>query len=290
MPANADISVASDKVVWARIGGVFFRSEDQGVTWLQRLPPPNAGSFEGESFVDANRGWVLLASSPETQCNAQSVRIWRTSDGAASWQNLGATGIASSQCKHDLNFVDAEHGFLSASDPNNRPTIYRTDNGGASWSPSAKLPDPPNQTTQAGGFTLRPRKVRRFGTVLLVSAVDWQHPYVYRSTDGGASWAYLAAVPGVTDIDEISFLDARTWWLSGPGLGPNYRFTSNGGASYTKAPGAPPSAAPIAPVFTFVDRNVGFATVRGQIWKTIDGGSHWITVPTPGTWVTQDGE
>ena len=287
LPTNADIAIASERVVWVRIGGVsgnlLFRSQDQGATWQQRHPPPTDGISDGPSFVDASLGWDLVAGSPATQCTYQSVQIWQSSDGAASWQNLGAIGIQGGQCKYGLTFVDAKHGFLSASDPNGRPTIYRTDNGGTSWLPSAPLPDPPNQTTQAGGFSLRPRRVQGFGTDLLVSAVGWLHLYVYRSTDGGASWAYLATVPGVTDVDEISFLDPRNWWVSGPGLGPNYRITSDAGASYGMAPGAPPSAAPIAPVFSFADRSVGFATVRGQIWKTTDGGTHWSTIPTPGT-------
>jgi photosystem II stability/assembly factor-like uncharacterized protein len=287
MPTNAEVAIASNKVVWVRIGGVtgalLFRSEDQGATWQQRSLPPDARILGGLTFVDANHGWLLLASPPGTQCTAQSVQVWRTSDGAASWQNLGATGIHSSQCKQDLSFVDAQHGFLSAWDQTNRPTIYRTDDGGASWSPSAALPDPPGETTWSGGFTLHPRPVQRFGADLLVSAAGWQHLYIYKSTDGGANWVYLTMVTGATDVDEVSFLDTHNWWVSGPGLGPNYLYTSDAGASYGAAPGAPLSAAPIAPVFTFVDRNVGFATVRGQIWKTTDGGSHWTTVPTPGT-------
>ena len=33
----------------------------------------------------------------------------------------------------------------------------------------------------------------------------------------------------------------------------------------------------------FGDASVGYATVRGAIQRTTDGGAHWITIKTPGT-------
>jgi hypothetical protein len=33
----------------------------------------------------------------------------------------------------------------------------------------------------------------------------------------------------------------------------------------------------------FADDQVGYATVRGQIQLTLDGGLHWTEIKTPGT-------
>lgn len=289
LPTTAQVIPASGSVAWASVAGshgdLLFRSVDQGDTWQQRTLPVTGGSVARSaiSFLDGTRGWYLEASSPGTQCTGQGTAIWRTVDGAASWQNLGAQGIGFNQCKDNLSFVDQQTGFITAWDQNHQPVVYRTGNGGASWTASLVLPDPPGQRTSGGGFMLRPGPVARFGIDLLVDAGGWQHLYVYRSRDGGATWAYLTTVPGVTDADELAFLDASHWWLSGPGLGPSYRYTSDGGAHYAPAPGAPDSAAPISPVFSFADRNLGYATVRGTIWRTIDGGTHWTTLHTPGT-------
>jgi len=42
-------------------------------------------------------------------------------------------------------------------------------------------------------------------------------------------------------------------------------------------------AAPIAPQIVFGDAMVGYATVRGEIQRTTDGGAHWTKIKTPGT-------
>jgi photosystem II stability/assembly factor-like uncharacterized protein len=42
-------------------------------------------------------------------------------------------------------------------------------------------------------------------------------------------------------------------------------------------------AAPIAPEIVFGDPLVGYATVRGAIQRTVDGGAHWTQLKTPGT-------
>jgi glycosyltransferase involved in cell wall biosynthesis len=58
------------------------------------------------------------------------------------WQHQVLGGIGYGQWKEGLSFVDAMHGFLGAWDPNHRPTIYATADGGFTWA-SSTLPDPP---------------------------------------------------------------------------------------------------------------------------------------------------
>ena len=73
-----------------------------------------------------------------------------------------------------------------------------------------------------------------------------------------------------------------TRWLqiSSPG---NAKETTDGGATWHSFTTDYQQAAPVPPVITFGDSQVGYATVRGAIQRTIDGGAHWSAIRTPGT-------
>jgi photosystem II stability/assembly factor-like uncharacterized protein len=159
--------------------------------------------------------------------------------------------------------------------------IYRTSDGGSSWTASALLPDPPGETTSGGGFSLRPGRVQERGADLFVQALGFQHMYVYRSSDGGATWQYAATVPNARDVGNIAFPDATHWWVSAEGVEAAY--TADAGKTWEAPPGQFQFAAPIAPTLVFADAQVGYATVRGLIQRTTDGGAHWTAIQTPGT-------
>ena len=286
LPASAQLSAASTNVVWALVVNQYlYRSTDRGVTWEQRPLPPNTGGFSQPviSFVTDGEGWLSTGGAAATQCSFESTAVWHTTDAGATWQLLGSNGIQGSQCKNGLSFVDSNRGFLDAGDPNFAPVIYRTTNGGRTWTASRPLPDPPGFKTQAGGFTLQAGLVRAFGSTLLVPAVGAQSgvqvQYVFRSTDGGATWTYLHTGP-IGD-GTLALVTASRWiQLASPGL---TRQTTDGGASWHLYSSDYSQAAPVAPEIVFGDSMVGYATVRGGISRTVDGGLHWTSVQTPGT-------
>src|SRR2546428_659399 len=82
--------------------------------------------------------------------------------------------------------------FSPAGSPNAAPLIYRTGDGGQTGTKSMPPPDPPGQTSRGAGFVLNPGRPRAFGSNVLVDAVfdAEQMRYVYRSTDGGATFTY----------------------------------------------------------------------------------------------------
>jgi len=59
--------------------------------------------------------------------------------------------------------------------------------------------------------------------------------------------------------------------------------TTDGGTTWHAFTTDYSQAAPIAPDIVFGDPLVGYATVRGAIQRTVDGGAHWTTIKTPGT-------
>jgi photosystem II stability/assembly factor-like uncharacterized protein len=165
------------------------------------------------------------------------------------------------------------------------PVIYRTADGGRTWAAS-RLADPPGFISRPAGFTLRPGVVRAFGAARLVEATglieDQQPPqrrYVFASTDEGATWTYRVTAP---DPDsQVVFLTATHWFQLSSGAVP--KETTDGGVTWQAFTTDYKQAAPIAPSIVFGDAQIGYATVRGTIQRTVDGGAHWTSIRTPGT-------
>ena len=283
LPNSAILAAAGNGVVWALVADTrLFRSPDRGDTWTER-PLPGGIPVGGMAFVSDRDGWLLSASSAAAQCQSQSVALYRTADGAATWQRIDPQGIALVQCKEALVFNDTTHGYLSAWDPNSAPRVYRTVDGGTTWSASPPLADPPGFTTTTAGNTLRPAGVADFFSASFVTAVGFvregEVDYVHRSSDRGASWSYLSTAPlaGLAPV----FITPSRWLQIAPGT--VAQETTNGGASWHSYAADYAQAAPIAPQIVFGDADTGYATVRGSIQRTIDGGLHWTHIATPGT-------
>ena len=227
-------------------------------------------------------GWLLSVGSPGTQCTFQSVAIYRTSDGAVTWQRVEPQGIADRQCKEALVFNDATHGYLGSWDQNSAPRIYRTADGGTAWGASQSLADPPGFTTTVAGGSLRTGPVADFVSVMFVDATGFQVggrvEYVYRSTDRGAIWSYVTTAP---QRMPVVFVTTTRWiQIFLPELSSE---TTDAGQTWHAYATDYGQAAPVAPQVAFGDANTGYATVRGSIQRSTDGGAHWTALRTPGT-------
>jgi photosystem II stability/assembly factor-like uncharacterized protein len=264
-------------VVWALVAGTrLFRSSDRGDTWTERTIPAGLANVE-VAFVDDKVGLLLSKGSAATQCQSQTVAIWRTSDGAGLWQQLTATGIADAMCKQGLASADSTHAFLTTVSPNAASLIYRTADAGASWTASAPVPIPPNLASHGALFVQITGRPRGFGSVVLVDGGDGPTKDVFRSTDGGTSFTYAS---NVAADGTVAYVTATRWLQIAPG---SWMETTDGGATWHAYATDYSQAPPIAPEIVFGDATVGYATVRGSIQRTTDGGAHWTAIKTPGT-------
>jgi photosystem II stability/assembly factor-like uncharacterized protein len=292
MPSSAQLSAPSNNVVWALIANsALFRSTDKGNAWEQRsLPAAIGGGLLEASFVDDRKGWLLHPGVAASQCSDAGAEIWRTTDGAMTWQRVAnvdqqnqASGLGFSQCKESLSFVDATHGFVAAGDGNFSPTIYRTADGGKTWSGST-LPDPPDFKTSPGGSALRAGLVNRFGSTLYVQARGQQagdipdRQYMFRSTDGGATWSWMTKVP---PRSIVMVTESRWLQLLIPGQSTE---SINSGLQWHPYESDFNTDTPVGrPQIVFADSQVGYAEGRGALQRTVDGGLHWVRIATPGT-------
>ena len=278
LPSFAEVSAPSTNVVWVLVAATrLFRSSDRGDTWVERSIPPGLVSTE-IAFADDTRGLLLNTGNATTDCQTQTVSLGKTVDGAASWQQVPQTGIADAMCKQGLTSADPTHAFLAASRPGTNPVIYRTADGGTSWTASAPLPTPPNLASHGALYITVMGRPRAFGSVILVEGGAGQTKDIFRSTDGGATFTFASAV---TPEGAVAYVTATRWLFISP---PDSSMeTTDGGVTWHPYTTDYSQAAPIAPDVVFGDANVGYATVRGAIQRTTDGGAHWTTIKTPGT-------
>jgi photosystem II stability/assembly factor-like uncharacterized protein len=183
-------------------GPMLARSEDDGRTWDERGPSP---AFPEGSGKSVNAVWYVRpghTSRPnELWVGVDPAALFRSSDGGATWEPVDSLN------QHPTTSVWMAgggglilHGIdINPTNPDSMiATIsaggaYRTDDGGASWRPI-------NQGVRAD---FMPDSVKATGAGhcvhhLVRSPVDpeWlfqqNHCGPYRSTDGGASWQYVA--------------------------------------------------------------------------------------------------
>ena len=289
-PSVSAISAPSASVVWVVTDDArLFRSSDQGNNWEERTmlahPPIGRGSI---SFANDQDGWFLNGFPPGTQCQQQGFELWHTTDGAATWGLLaqgtppgpGANGISFGQCKGAPSFADSLHGVLPAMDTTTPPTIYRTDDGGQSWT-GQRIPDPPGFTTSGGGNALQPGRASWFGSTILFDALTYvdakTNRHVFRSNDAGKTWAQVRIVADAPQ--QVVFVTPVRWLrFSRPVL----ETIDQGLTWHAYATNYQQGATPVSPNVVFASGSVGYAAVRLGLQRTVDGGEHWTALRMPG--------
>lgn len=271
MPTTAVLSAPSANVLWALVADAhLFRSDDQGTAWQEASwLKLQGGGAPLISFVDSSTGWALFPGVPATSCASQGATLVQTNDGAVTWHaTASAISAASSlpfnQCKDAIYFEDANRGWLATGDTVSAPKIWRTVDGGLDW--TAASPGD-SRLTPLNGPALRVASLKSFGNIVLASIP----PYVYGSIDGGVSWAYITETRAASHA--IGFVTSSRWIeLISPDQSSE---TTDGGQTWHSLNSDYSQAAPLAPQIVFGDANTGYATVRGEIQRTADGGAHW---------------
>ena len=149
------------------------------------------------SFVDADHGFAAT-SADQGNPDAPPAMFFATQDGGATWQqsatppDLGGVVMGGPAPDPQLVFTSAQDGWAvsgplegpDATTSNPGGVVYRTTDGGTTWSVAPGLP--------SGDMSLPPSSARTTGSCCATrTAVDVQ-PVVYVTQDGGGTWSPVA--------------------------------------------------------------------------------------------------
>ncbi|GAB1390960.1 MAG: hypothetical protein AMXMBFR78_14130 [Rubrivivax sp.] len=182
---------APDGSGWDLRGGQLWQSRALDRNW-QSLGTPG-GSLLAAQFADRDVGWLRTRD-----CDGCAPRLYRTQDGARSWQAMTLPLGAEA-----LHFVDRLQGLAS----DGRSAAWTTQDGGWSWTPSA---------VNFGGRGGSVQRIVFAGTQqgwMLVNDAAGK-AWLLRSSDGGQSWTVPAPAPGAR-VSDLAFGDARRGWAVG---------------------------------------------------------------------------
>ena len=207
------------------------------------MPKAPAGSEANEiSFVDDIYGWM-------STCANTTTLLWRTTDGARTWHTVSSP-FPPDQCVLGLSFVDRSHGFITEHFDYSPPAIFTTPDGGDTWN-GARIENPPAFQAGQPGYGFVALHIVRFGDVYYLAAhgtlpggdVGW----VFRSTDGGETFAYIASTP--YPADSLAFVTpTRSLEMIAPSQTVD---TVDAGKSWHAYGSDYSQAAPIAPQVVF---------------------------------------
>lgn len=207
----------------------FSRTTDGGATWVAgTVPAPASHDWSMIEAVSADSAWAVFYNANVGSGGG----IWRTSDGGATWTQLGVGSIFNSTSfPNVVHFWDAQNGWAMG-DPNSAEfELYTTSDGGDTWTPTdtANIPNP-----LAGEYGI----VGHYSVIGDNIWFDTNKGRVYYSNDRGQTWNVSSTgitVPSTGAID-ICF------WSDTNGLARLYNattgantvsFTNDGGVTWT---------------------------------------------------------
>ncbi|HXU34051.1 MAG TPA: hypothetical protein VN851_26055 [Thermoanaerobaculia bacterium] len=214
-----------------------------------------------------------LAQAPSDPLRLYAVTfpagLFGSRDGGISWQSINR-GLEGREVRH-LAIDPANPDVVLANTQGGDPyfQVWRSENGGATWVPSAKPP-------QGDGFyletydtlfdSLAPR------TVYAATAFG-----IYRSLDGGSSWDSWALPELVTIAIARDPAAPAVWFASGQATsGSEYGLyrSDDGGITWHATPrtGAPESTLPDR---LFFRAGALYAVWSGALYRSTDGASTW---------------
>ncbi|MFF1743844.1 1,4-beta-glucanase [Streptomyces mirabilis] len=212
------------------------KSSDRGATWavVSGFPATASASGQGVTFLVAV-GRSVYAGWGDGDGTATAVNLYRTTNGTT-WepvpgQPTGTSAKVPIRAAHDRHTRELYVTYADAPGPNGQSagsvhklaTATATATATDRWTDVTPVQPGGSDTFGYGGVAV---DARRAGTVVVTTNNRWADgDTVFRSTDGGRTWASLKDV-AVFDVSETPFLDWGEdqpkfgWWIQALALDP----------------------------------------------------------------------
>jgi photosystem II stability/assembly factor-like uncharacterized protein len=268
---------------WMITNSYVLRSMDGGVTWHDVTPHGASalGFGTGASFLDSNRGWILVAD-PNDPVNAGT--LYHTTDGGVDWDRTPVPFGGG-----DIHFLDDASGWMmlpaDVGAGNMAVKFFQTTDGGKNWSQVFS-----NLPTDADSNKSLPYGGIKSGFTPLSLQEAWASGqsyasndfYLYHSTDGGHTWQKAEdPIPktgeAMYQIQPPVFFDQETGILpmSIGSEGSNTLFlrTQDDGATWTMGAAVAGSGR-----YSVTSLNDIFVWFGDELSVSHDGGQTWTTI------------
>ena len=289
------ISVVNSNVLWAigfdrnaptRNYSWFTTTSNGGNSYTTGSVYPDTNSYfmTGIEGIDANNAWTAGYYRSTVDRGA----LYHTTNGGSTWVNGAAANMYTVVGGSFLDFVC----FLTSSvgitvgDPvGGEFEIYRTTDGGASWSALAGsvIPNP-----LSGEYGVS-QSFAKLGTNLIWFGTGKNR--IYRSIDAGQTWSVSAPLTSTmgaaVQITDIAFRDAnngllKAYFGTAQYSGLTLWKTSNGGATWTQVPTLDPNfgryalcAVPGTSIYASCEptpnKIISYSADDGQTWTSWGG-------------------
>ncbi len=267
-----------------------FAREVKPAAWAKLPTEPYPGKQDDIVFVDRQTGWYGNGKG----------RLYATRDGGDSWTKLldrPGTFIRA------LGFIDAQVGILGNIGPGSFPGVtdttplYRTTDGGSTWTPVTQIEGPTPKGVCAIDVLRQPfvnSGVLDHRVTIRAGGRVGGPAHLLTSTDLGRSWISRDMAPLTAMILDVHFVTERMGFIAGASdadvevSNAIVLKTVDGGTSWRRVY---QSKRPfeITWKLSFPSRRVGYVTVQNYnpdeavaarvVAKTTDGGETWTELP-----------
>ena len=227
-------------------------------------------------------------------------KVYRTEDGGDTWTKVWEKPGTFVRC---LAFVDEDVGVLGNIGPGYFPgvtdpvPIYRTEDGGHTWTPVTEIEGPPVVGLCAFDIVSVPfidsGRLERRPRLVAAGRVGGPAAYLW-SDDLGRSWKQGKLPDGAAMAFDVTFLDEKRGFIASatsaevPQANGTILATEDGGSTWKEVYR---STRPweVTWKFSFPDAQTGYCTIQSYdpdpkssrrfVAKTVDGGRSWQEVP-----------
>jgi len=279
---------------WARTATqLILRTTDGGKSWQDVTPPYPIGNIViGPAFTSLNGdvAWVAVSQKQLSGGTFPSL-VYHTSDGGHSWQDspLPESHLGVSQ----VQFVNAQDGWVLASfggggAGSQAVDLFRTTDGGLTWSIVARAGGPPDNIPVVGQKSGMGWVSATTGWITGSIAAAQNNVWLYRTQDGGVSWQLqslpLPSLQAVVTTLSPDFFSATegvlpVTFFNAQGMSFAVYATHDGGATWNNSALLPSAGN----AWNFLSMQQGWVvgTNGTTLYGMSDGGQHWIAM-TPG--------